>query len=193
MQEIAKERWPVLIAIFCFDLVTYALRLGARTAADGFARAPAALAGMLPQLANMAVLYIAIHAINRRSRRASGKIWAACQVHPHARPASGHPACVILQRSKGLGRCRCQPPPGPHAPAVVGAVRAFARVLLHQPGVAACPRGDSRGVGRAHACCQRGQAVHVVAPVYRARCRVRQRPARQLVGTVGGAVRGCVK
>ena len=87
MQEIAKERWPVLIAIFCFDLVTYAIRLGARTLTDGLLGLPAALAGMLPQLTNMAVLYLAIHAINRRSRRASGKIWAACQVT--TRPSLG--------------------------------------------------------------------------------------------------------
>ena len=94
MQEIAKERWPVLIAIFCFDLATYALRLGARTFADGLARMPAALAGMLPQLANMAVLYLAIHAINRRSRRASGKIWAACQVSEDTRCIVSFQGCA---------------------------------------------------------------------------------------------------
>lgn len=75
------------------------VRLGARTLSEGVLRLPAALWALVPQLCNMAVLYIAIHAINGRSRRASGKIWAACQVHAAA--GSGvvplvHHACCHL-------------------------------------------------------------------------------------------------
>lgn len=85
MQAAAKERWPVLMAIFCFDLVTYSIRVGAKAVSEGIAAVPPALLGLMPQLMNMAVLYLAIHWINRRSRRAMGKIWAACQVLvPHS-------------------------------------------------------------------------------------------------------------
>ncbi|BDA48630.1 probable histidine kinase 3 [Coccomyxa sp. Obi] len=79
MQAAAKERWPVLMAIFCFDLVTYSIRVGAKAVKEGPAAVPPALMALMPQLLNMAVLYLAIHWINRRSRRAKGKIWAACQ------------------------------------------------------------------------------------------------------------------
>lgn len=80
MQAAAKERWPVLMAIFCFDLVTYTIRVGAKAVAEGPEAVLPALFALSPQLLNMAVLYIAIHWINWRSRLAKGKIWAACQV-----------------------------------------------------------------------------------------------------------------
>lgn len=80
MQAAAKERWPVLMAIFCFDLVTYTIRVGAKAVAEGPEAVLPALFALAPQLLNMAVLYIAIHWINWRSRLAKSQIWAACQV-----------------------------------------------------------------------------------------------------------------
>ncbi|KAK9831531.1 hypothetical protein WJX81_006368 [Elliptochloris bilobata] len=68
MAEVAKERWPVLIAIFCFDIVTYTFRLGARAILGGPGGLLAMLISLLPQLTNMVALYGAIHFINRRSR-----------------------------------------------------------------------------------------------------------------------------
>ena len=68
MAEVAKERWPVLIAIFCFDIVTYTFRLGARAILGGHGGLLAMLVSLLPQLTNMVALYGAIHFINRRSR-----------------------------------------------------------------------------------------------------------------------------
>ncbi len=80
MQTAAEERWPVLMAIFCFDVATYTIRVGARACAEGLTAVPGILLSIAPQLLNMIVLYTAIHWINRRSRRTMGKIWAACQV-----------------------------------------------------------------------------------------------------------------
>ena len=80
MQAAARERWPVLMAVFCFDLASYSLRVAAKGLAGGFAVLPATLLALYPQLLNMAVLYIVIHWINRRSRRATGQMWAAVQV-----------------------------------------------------------------------------------------------------------------
>ena len=68
MAEVAKERWPVLIAIFCFDIVTYTFRLGARAILGGPGGLLVMLVSLLPQLTNMVALYGAIHFINRRSR-----------------------------------------------------------------------------------------------------------------------------
>ena len=80
MQAAAKERWPVLMAIFCFDVASYTVRVAARGLAGGPAAVLPALHALWPQLLNMAVLYTVIHFINRRSRRATGKMWAAVQV-----------------------------------------------------------------------------------------------------------------
>lgn len=70
----------MLIAIFCFDLLTYSVRLGAKMVTAGPGALPAALAAMMPQLLNMVVLYTAISWINWRSRRSVGRPWAAFQV-----------------------------------------------------------------------------------------------------------------
>ena len=80
MQAAARERWPVLMAVFCFDLASYSLRVAARCVVGGFAAVPPTLLALHPQLLNMAVLYMVIHWINRRSRRATGRMWAAVQV-----------------------------------------------------------------------------------------------------------------
>ena len=80
MQTAAQERWPVLMAIFCFDLASYTIRVAARGIQGGFAAVPPHLFALYPQLLNMAVLYMVIHWINRRSRRATGQMWAAVQV-----------------------------------------------------------------------------------------------------------------
>ena len=80
MQAAARDRWPVLMAIFCFDVASYTLRVAARGLAGGFAAVPVTLFALYPQLLNMAVLYIVIHWINRRSRKATGQMWAAVQV-----------------------------------------------------------------------------------------------------------------
>ena len=80
MQQAARERWPVLMAVFCFDLASYSLRVAAKGVAGGLAAVPDTLLALHPQLLNMAVLYVVIHFINRRSRRATGLMWAAVQV-----------------------------------------------------------------------------------------------------------------
>lgn len=80
MQAAAEERWPVLMAIFCFDVATYTIRVGARAFEEGLAAVPGILMSIAPQLCNMMVLYTAIYWINRRSRHTMGKIWTACQV-----------------------------------------------------------------------------------------------------------------
>ena len=82
MQAAARERWPVLMAVFCFDLASYSLRVAAKGLAGGIAAVPVTLLALYPQLLNMAVLYMVIHFINRRSRRATGQMWAAVQVNP---------------------------------------------------------------------------------------------------------------
>ncbi len=82
----------MLVAIFCFDLLTYTIRLGARMVTAGPGALPAALAAMMPQLLGMMVLYSAISWINWRSRRTSGRPWAAFQVFasPHRAFSQGH-------------------------------------------------------------------------------------------------------
>ena len=91
MAEVAKERWPVLIAIFCFDIVTYTFRLGARAILGGPGGLLAMLVSLLPQLTNMVALYGAIHFINRRSRctvRAGYQARACTACNPQIRPGT---------------------------------------------------------------------------------------------------------
>ncbi len=67
--DCAKRRWPVLIFVFCFDVLSFILR----TTAKLLHPAPPSdvLLEMAPQLLNMAVLYTLVGAINWRSRRGS--------------------------------------------------------------------------------------------------------------------------
>ncbi len=95
MQQAARERWPVLMAVFCFDLASYSLRVAAKGVAGGFAAVPVTLLALYPQLLNMAVLYMVIHFINRRSRRATGLMWAAVQVQSTIHLCRAGCACCI--------------------------------------------------------------------------------------------------
>ncbi|BDA48631.1 hypothetical protein COCOBI_12-3120 [Coccomyxa sp. Obi] len=79
VKEASKDRWHVLIAIFCFDLLTYTIRLGGRMVAAGPGALPAAVAAMIPQLLNMVALYTVLSFVNWRSRKSAGKPWAALQ------------------------------------------------------------------------------------------------------------------
>lgn len=80
MAETARHRRPLLVAIFCFDILAYCIRLGARAVAQGLGALPHLLRLMAPQLMNMILIYLAFYFINRRSRRQVGKPWAAVQV-----------------------------------------------------------------------------------------------------------------
>ena len=64
--DCAKRRWPVLLFVFCFDVLSLVLRSIAKLLTSG----PAAVAReMGPQLLNMAVLYTLVGLVNRRSRQ----------------------------------------------------------------------------------------------------------------------------
>lgn len=84
-QDAAKERRPILVAIFCFDILTYSLRVGARLMSEGPDNTLSSTVNvMLPQLLIMVGIYTAAHLINRRSRKAASKPWAAFQVEMQA-------------------------------------------------------------------------------------------------------------
>jgi hypothetical protein len=69
------------MAIFCFDILTYVLRVGARLMSGGPDSTLAiTVRAILPQLLNMVGIYLALHWINWRSRKVAGKPWAAFQV-----------------------------------------------------------------------------------------------------------------
>ncbi len=75
----AKQRWPVLIFIFCFDVTCYMFRAGAKLwlANQGF---KTMLRDMGPQLANMTCLYLVMAFLNHRSRQ-NGKKGQAMRVY----------------------------------------------------------------------------------------------------------------
>lgn len=64
--DCAKRRWPVLLFIFCFDVLSLVLRSIAKLITDPAAAVARELA---PQLLNMAVLYTLVGLVNRRSRQ----------------------------------------------------------------------------------------------------------------------------
>lgn len=67
LTDVARKRWPVLIFIFCFDVLSYCFRTTAK-----FTRGEAAwqvVREMGPQLLNMALLYTFVGVLNARSRR----------------------------------------------------------------------------------------------------------------------------
>ena len=78
MAEASRDRRPILVAIFCFDLLSYAIRLAARAASHGPAALPQYLTVIAPQLLNMVLLYTAIYFIHQRSRRQASP-WPAFQ------------------------------------------------------------------------------------------------------------------
>ena len=83
--EAARDRGPILVAIFFFDLISYAVRLAARAAKHGVGSLPQyILTAIAPQLLNMVLLYTAVYFINQRSRRQYGNPWAAIQASSHA-------------------------------------------------------------------------------------------------------------
>ena len=75
----AKQRWPVLIFIFCFDVSCYMFRAGAKLwlAKQGFSEM---LRDIGPQLANMVFLYLVMGFLNHRSRQ-MGKQGQALRVY----------------------------------------------------------------------------------------------------------------
>ncbi|KAG2429247.1 hypothetical protein HXX76_011016 [Chlamydomonas incerta] len=81
LASVARRRWPVLVFIFCFDVSCYLFRITAKlikilldAEPAGLLRRAADLAReFVPQLANMAVLYLFLGLLNRRSRRLGDK------------------------------------------------------------------------------------------------------------------------
>lgn len=84
--ELTKQRWPVLLFIFAFDVMCMVFRAAARvhvarsvavgaseTAVPGasvaFEGLTALVKEMAPQAGNMGILYISVGLLNRRSRR----------------------------------------------------------------------------------------------------------------------------
>lgn len=80
LAETARHRRPLLVAIFCFDILAYCIRLGGRALSQGLGALPHLCRLMAPQLINMVLIYTAFYVINRRSRRQIGKPLAALQV-----------------------------------------------------------------------------------------------------------------
>ena len=69
LADVAKRRWPVLIFVFCFDVGCYLLRLGAKLLAGEPTTPVGLISSLSPQLANMAMCYLFLSYVNRRSRR----------------------------------------------------------------------------------------------------------------------------
>lgn len=66
LTDCAKRRWPVLLFVFCFDILSLVLRSIAKLLTDG----PAAMTREIaPQLLNMTILYTLVGLVNRRSRQ----------------------------------------------------------------------------------------------------------------------------
>lgn len=96
MAEAARDREPILVAIFIFDVISYTIRLLARAANHGVASLPQYLTAIAPQLLNMVLLYTAIYFINQRSRRQAMKPWAAIQVRSSACSAMHVMTCMYM-------------------------------------------------------------------------------------------------
>lgn len=70
LADVAKRRWPVLVFVFSFDVGCYMLRLGAKLLSGHQGVTPVRLIyNLSPQLANMAMCYLFLTYVNRRSRR----------------------------------------------------------------------------------------------------------------------------
>ena len=69
MTEVALERWPLLVAVFCFDLAVDSFRLLTRVVSRERPALTVVAASLTPQLNNMALLYGTIHWDHSRARR----------------------------------------------------------------------------------------------------------------------------
>ncbi|KAK9865276.1 hypothetical protein WJX84_009097 [Apatococcus fuscideae] len=102
----AKQRWPVLIFIFCFDVSCYMFRAGAKLwlAKQGFS---AMLRDISPQLANMVFLYLVMGFLNHRSRQ-MGKQGQALRVYQEEFLLVGTMALAIVNLLVTLSRDTAQ-------------------------------------------------------------------------------------
>lgn len=67
-QHVAVRRRPILLLVFCFDVVCYLFRMAVKFARTDISLT-ALLKGIFPQLCNMMLLYTFLGLLNRRSRR----------------------------------------------------------------------------------------------------------------------------
>ena len=72
----------MLLCLFCFDILTFTVRM-LQLLALGHRAAQGSWAALVPQMAIMALLWTGIYCINRHSRKSHGKPWAAFQVSHH--------------------------------------------------------------------------------------------------------------
>lgn len=86
MADVVKQRRPVLLCVFIFDIAMYLFRLAVYGASHGRQDFLSRLATILPQMANMMALHGIVGWVNRRSRRLGSA--AACQAGPPWPPRS---------------------------------------------------------------------------------------------------------
>ena len=82
LADVAKQRRPVLMCIFFFDVACYAFRLLAHGVTTGHMSVLRRLVAILPQVLNMVALHSMVAWVNWRSRRVG--VSAARQVHAFA-------------------------------------------------------------------------------------------------------------
>ena len=95
LTELAGERSVVLLCLFCFDILTYIVRC-LQLLTLGHKARDRHWTAIVPQMVNMAILWVVIWSINRRSRKSHGKPWAAAQVCVQTcctTPAMSHECC----------------------------------------------------------------------------------------------------
>ena len=80
MADVAKQRRPVLMCIFCFDIACYIFRVAVHGVATGGSGLLGKLGTILPQMLNMIALHSIVAWVNWRSRRLG--VSAARQVPP---------------------------------------------------------------------------------------------------------------
>ncbi len=67
-QHVAVRRRPILLLVFCFDVMCYLFRMAAKYVRTDITLA-ALVRGIFPQFCNMMLLYTFLGLLNRRSRR----------------------------------------------------------------------------------------------------------------------------
>ncbi len=67
-QHVAVRRRPILLLVFCFDVICYLFRMAAKFVRTDITLA-ALVRGIFPQFCNMMLLYTFLGLLNRRSRR----------------------------------------------------------------------------------------------------------------------------